>query len=137
MNYIYSALANSFYPILLRTLYESTGTWPTDGIEVSDEIFNTFSNPPAGKMRVAGANGLPMWEDIPPIVYDLPTRLNRLSVQYKADIQTLNLSYLSATVNDGINEETKWQAVRYQIAARKLQYQNDVAAANLMTLPEV
>lgn len=137
MNYIYSALHNAFYPIAIRDLYVSVGSWPTDGIEVTDEMFNTFGVAPIGKMRVAGEDGLPMWVDIPPIIEDLPTRLNKLSVQYKADIQALNLSYLSATVNDGVNEEVKWQAVRDQIAARKLQYQNDVAAVNLMTLPEV
>lgn len=137
MNYIYSAINNTFYPLSLKELYMEAGTWPTDGIEVSDELFNNFCVAPEGKIRVAGEDGLPKWIDIPPVIEDLPTKLNKLSTEYKSDIQALNIAYLSAIVSDGVNESVKQQAVRDQIAARKLKYQNDVAAANLMTLPEV
>ncbi|CNF18084.1 hypothetical protein [Yersinia intermedia] len=59
----------------------------------------------------------------------LPTVLNRLSTEYKSDISSLNDSYLSALVNDGINETAKLQVVRNQIADRKAKYATDVAAA--------
>ncbi|HDL6893853.1 TPA: tail fiber assembly protein [Yersinia enterocolitica] len=67
MNYIYSANSNSFYPISIKELYVSAGSWPTDGMEVSDDIFNKFGQPMVGKVRVAGPDGLPAWADIPPL----------------------------------------------------------------------
>ncbi|WP_275375394.1 tail fiber assembly protein, partial [Xenorhabdus bovienii] len=44
------------------------GSWPDDGIEVSESVFNEFAiiDPPVGKRRVAGSDGLPAWGDIPP-----------------------------------------------------------------------
>ncbi|PHM65615.1 tail fiber assembly protein [Xenorhabdus sp. KJ12.1] len=66
--YFYSAKNNAFYPVLLKTDYINAGSWPDDGIEVSDNIYSEFvSNiPPQGKMRIAGKNGSPAWSDIPP-----------------------------------------------------------------------
>ncbi|WP_323851463.1 tail fiber assembly protein [Xenorhabdus szentirmaii] len=66
MNYIYSAKTNSFYPIAWKQRYVEAESWPDDGVEISEEIFNDFGETPAGKMRVAGADGLPAWGDIPP-----------------------------------------------------------------------
>lgn len=67
MNYIYSATKNSFYPINMEDSYRSSGTWPLDGVEVEDSVFNEFAlNLNPDKMRVAGKDGLPSWADIPP-----------------------------------------------------------------------
>ncbi|MFV8770780.1 tail fiber assembly protein [Yersinia enterocolitica] len=65
--YLYSAGSNAFYPLSIKDLYVSVGTWPTDGVEVSDEVFNVFCQQPTGKTRVAGPDGLPAWADIPPL----------------------------------------------------------------------
>ncbi|HDL7709525.1 TPA: tail fiber assembly protein [Yersinia enterocolitica] len=86
MNYIYSAFSNSFYPLSLKELYVSAGTWPTDGIEVSDEIFNQFGQPPTGKVRIAGPDGLPAWADIPPLTAAQLAEIKAINIaQAKAD----------------------------------------------------
>ena len=64
--YMYSAKNNAFYPLSLKENYEAAGSWPDDGKEVDEDVFSTFTNAPAGKTRVAGAEGLPAWGDIPP-----------------------------------------------------------------------
>ncbi|MBD2809869.1 tail fiber assembly protein [Xenorhabdus sp. Vera] len=66
--YIYSANDNAFYAVELKPDYINAGTWPDDGIGVSEVIFHEFarSAPPEGKYRVAGTDGLPVWADIPP-----------------------------------------------------------------------
>ncbi|HIH4536433.1 TPA: tail fiber assembly protein [Citrobacter freundii] len=66
MKYVYSAASNSFYPLTLKESYEDAGEWPVDGVEVDDTVFSEFQNPPTGKIRIAGENGFPSWEDIPP-----------------------------------------------------------------------
>lgn len=72
MNYIYSPTFNCFYnPIDLLEKEENfrkNGTYPDDGIEVSEELFVQFActTPPEGKMRMPGKDGLPYWGDVPP-----------------------------------------------------------------------
>lgn len=65
-SYFYSAKENAFFPESLREQYELAGSWPDDGIKVSEDYFESFSIAPSGKMRVAGDNGLPVWVDAPP-----------------------------------------------------------------------
>ena len=38
-NYYYSAASNAFYPVTLRDDYERSGTWPTDGVPVDEDVF--------------------------------------------------------------------------------------------------
>ncbi|MDE9430630.1 tail fiber assembly protein [Xenorhabdus bovienii] len=59
MHYVYSAKTNSFYAIALKQDYIEAGRWPEDGIAISDEDYNRFLQPPAGKQRVAGTDGHP------------------------------------------------------------------------------
>ncbi|OTA20461.1 phage tail fiber assembly [Xenorhabdus beddingii] len=68
MAYFYSAVRNSFYPTHMKQDYINVGSWPDDGIEVSETIFNEFAidSTPEGKYRIAGSDGLPAWADIPP-----------------------------------------------------------------------
>ncbi|QLO46425.1 tail fiber assembly protein [Enterobacter cloacae] len=64
-NYVFSATTLAFYPLEMKVDYENSGSWPDDGVEVSDEVYNEFLTPPSGKMRGAH-DGLPCWVDIPP-----------------------------------------------------------------------
>ncbi|WP_312344385.1 tail fiber assembly protein [Leclercia sp.] len=69
--YIYSPSANAFYPLSLQESYEIAGTWPQDGVSVSAEIAAEFMQAaPQGKKRIAGDDGYPVWEDIPPPTQD-------------------------------------------------------------------
>ncbi|WP_454843237.1 tail fiber assembly protein [Rahnella aceris] len=65
--YVYSPLTNGFYPRELRDVYDDAGSWPDDGIAVTDVVYREYQTlpPPEGKMRIAGADGLPVWADIP------------------------------------------------------------------------
>ncbi|HFI6420568.1 TPA: hypothetical protein ACGRST_001576 [Escherichia coli] len=61
--YIFSPGRNLFYPTELQALYEN---WPTDGIDVTDAVFDEFtSSPPVGQCRgVNSISGEPVWVDI-------------------------------------------------------------------------
>lgn len=66
MNYVYSPSTNAMYAVSMKEAYEAAGTWPADGIEITDEIFNEFTqSSPQGKIRTA-VNGAPAWVDVPP-----------------------------------------------------------------------
>lgn len=54
--------------------------------------------------------------------------LKALSAAHKADLDDLNIAWLSAAVADGEVEVSKKATVAADITARKTQYLNDVAA---------
>lgn len=63
--YIFSKTTNSFYPQDLRGRYEAAGTWPDDGVTVSEDVFMLFSGTaPEGKMCGTDESGYPAWVDI-------------------------------------------------------------------------
>ncbi|QOV70438.1 tail fiber assembly protein [Citrobacter sp. BDA59-3] len=72
MAYFYSAKTNGFYPDDLKSDYEKSETgWPTDAIEVSDDLYNEmFAGQTAGKVISPGTDGLPILTE-PVIDYEL------------------------------------------------------------------
>jgi len=65
MNIGYSAKKNTFFLIDEETAYRESGTWPDDIIPVPDDVWQRFiSEPPEGKQRGPGKDGLPAWVDI-------------------------------------------------------------------------
>lgn len=65
MNYFYSAKTNNFFPECFRPQYESNGSWPTDGVEVSEGVYQAMINPPTGKMVGPDSKGYPVLVDVP------------------------------------------------------------------------
>lgn len=129
--YVWDAKNNRFLAYLLKKEYEAKGMW-TDVVDISDSIANEYmGQPPEGKMRVSGSDGMPAWEDIPlpPNSELLTIELTSIADAYKNDIYDLNSAYLSAIVSDGPSEITKQQIVREQITQRKLQYAADISKA--------
>lgn len=62
-NYFFSAEKNLFFPETLKSSYEKTGDWPSDGVEVDELVFIEFTaNPPEGKVRGVVDN-MPAWVD--------------------------------------------------------------------------
>lgn len=66
MKSVYSPSEHVIYPADSYDDYKRAGTWPDDGIEVSDEDAVTFngSNEPSGKM-VSMVDGVLCWVDRP------------------------------------------------------------------------
>ncbi|EHL2884862.1 DUF4376 domain-containing protein [Salmonella enterica] len=65
--YHYSPSQNAFYPDELKQVYIDAGSFPGDTIEVGNDVWLEFAgnNPPEGKQRAAGHDGMPCWVDIP------------------------------------------------------------------------
>lgn len=66
MKSVYSPSENAIYPAFMYEDYVNAGTWPADGIEISDEDAITFNgkNQPAGK-RLGLVKGRLSWVDLP------------------------------------------------------------------------
>ncbi|PTM35895.1 hypothetical protein DA103_08930 [Enterobacter cloacae] len=127
----FSKSNNTFYLYDLKPRYDLAGTWPSDAVLVSSEVYNEFtSEPPSGKVRGGDENGMPAWVDIPvqPNSELRKAALAALSSTYQDDIEKLNRAWLAAAVNDGVNETAKKDVVLAQINTRKTQYATDRAA---------
>ncbi|MEG9609637.1 tail fiber assembly protein [Citrobacter portucalensis] len=68
MSYVYSAKNNAFFYKTELNLYENAGWDLSDIVDVSDDLFFEFAQDrnPEGLRRVAGSDGLPAWEKLPP-----------------------------------------------------------------------
>lgn len=69
--YIYSAKNNSFFPKDYVIKFEQCGWDLGDAVDVDHQLFIEYTgDAPAGKVRVAGADGMPAWGDIPPLSHE-------------------------------------------------------------------
>lgn len=63
--FIYSPSKNMFYVKSMQERYESTGIWPDDPVDVTDQAVEIYtSEPPNGMTRGSDANGNPVWVEI-------------------------------------------------------------------------
>lgn len=62
-NYYWSKSKVSFYPVVIKSLYEAAGTFPSDAVLVDDSVFEAYglTSAPAGEMRGVGSDGMPAW----------------------------------------------------------------------------
>ncbi|EDC8080724.1 tail fiber assembly protein [Salmonella enterica subsp. enterica serovar Agona] len=65
--YIYSPANNVFYPYANEDAYRAAGVWPEIGVDFDEDGFIQWKseNAPAGKIRVAGSDGMPAWGNAP------------------------------------------------------------------------
>ncbi|MGE5043306.1 tail fiber assembly protein [Yersinia enterocolitica] len=130
--YCFSATTLSFYPKELLEIYADAGTLPADLVEIDDDVYLEFINPPAGKVRVAGKDGLPAWEDIP-----LPTK-EQLIEQTEAKKQSLIAE---------VNTETEMLRAKLALGRIKddekallnawLDYLDELEAVDVSTAPDI
>lgn len=131
-NYKYSAKNDVFIPASFIAEYEESGWDFSDAIDVDDDVYLEFINPPAGKVRVAGKDGLPAWEDIPP-----PTK-EQLIEQTEAKKQSLIAE---------VNTETEMLRAKLALGRIKddekallnawLDYLDELEAVDVSTAPDV
>lgn len=63
---MYAYANGSFYPLSMREIYETAGSWPSNFVEVDDLVYAEFSVvPPEEKMRGTSSEGLPVWINVP------------------------------------------------------------------------
>ncbi len=132
MSYIFSATDNAFYPLSMRQQYADAGTWPENGIQVSDDIFNEFTaTPEPGKMRIAGSDGLPAWSDIPPPSHEeLIAIAEQVSQQLLTQADVVMLDWRTELMLGEISD-----ANRAKLSAW-IAYKNEVKAVDVTSDPE-
>lgn len=124
--YVYSPLTNGFYPRELREVYDDAGSWPDDGIAVSDVVYREYQTlpPPEGKVRAAGGDGLPVWADLPAptneeLKADAESTLSRLMTKANLAIAPLQDAVdIEDATDDEIASLKDWK--KYRVALNRL-----------------
>lgn len=66
MKYMFSPSGSTFYIKEMQSQYEAAGSWPQDPVEIDDDFAERFmGQPPEGKTRGSGPDGMPAWVDAP------------------------------------------------------------------------
>lgn len=85
----WSASNAAFFPEEMIDEYKENGWDLSDAVDVSIDVYNEYSqNPPEGKVRAVGTDGMPCWAGIPePTIEELIDRLSseKRSLQMEAE----------------------------------------------------
>lgn len=120
-NYVYSPSLDICYPYALYDAYKDSGTWPTDGIEVTPEIYEAFflTNAPDGKKRkYDSAKKTFSWVNIPPYQYSATEKQEIGRSIRNTFIRATDVMMLSDyTINDTLlTDEQKEEVTATRIA---------------------
>ena len=107
MTYFYSATQNTFFPTSLRSDYEASGTWPSDGVEVNDEVFNEMvSCRSADKMVKPDSKGYPVLVDVPAYIPTIEEQNAAIDIQrlaaYQKEADPLFFRYQRGEVTEDV-----------------------------------
>lgn len=100
-NYFFSATENCFYSIQLKNDYLSAGTWPSDAVGITDQMYEEFILPCPNKERIANASGFPSWRVVEED--SLPSRIKRKKSQMSKASD--NISILNNLADLGMADE--------------------------------
>ncbi|SAA06611.1 tail assembly chaperone gp38 [Enterobacter roggenkampii] len=136
MKSVYSQSEHVIYPGILYESYQKAGTWPTDGIEISDEDAIKFngSNQPAGKM-LDYVNGQLCWIDRPAPVLTHEEYIERAEQQRKnlIDEAMQSISVIQLKLQAG----RKLTTAETEKLNNTLDYIDEVTATDISTAPDI
>lgn len=133
--FYYSATTNGAYPQSDIEIFKATGTWPDDAVLMSAEVFSEFFSelPPAGKIRVAGPDGLPAWADTPkPSIEELINQAEQQK-QRRIDDAMQSISVIQLKLQAG-RKLTGEETLRLN---QTLDYIDEVEATDISTAPDI
>lgn len=86
MQMLWSAKNNAFVPVGMLEQYNQSGWDLADGVVVNEAVSMEFmGDPPQNKIRVVGDDGMPAWEEIPPLTHDELLAANEMQRQELID----------------------------------------------------
>lgn len=134
---VYSPSENVIYPSSLYAGYVAAGTWPDDGILVSDEDAAAFSggNKPTGKM-LGMENGSLVWIDEPIQPSQLIADADNMKATLKANADEA-ISWRQDAVDTGIATRDEKAALDAWKKFRVLLMRIDTSTAPEIEWPEV
>lgn len=78
MSKTYSPSSNTFYADDFHDEYVAAGTWPADGVSVTDDAWHLYTQAPPAGYALGPVNGAPAWVAAPVVVPAPVTRMSPL-----------------------------------------------------------
>lgn len=130
MGYQYSPSQNIFVESSLKDSYLNND-YPADAVDVDESLFLEFSAAaPAGKIRVAGTDGMPAWGDIPPPTREELIMLAEIKKQSLLDEATARTAdWRTELALDIISDEDRESLIAW------MQYIKALKAVDVSALP--
>ncbi|MBF7994086.1 tail fiber assembly protein [Rahnella laticis] len=124
MKSVFSASEKAIYPAFMYEDYEIAGTWPKDGIEISDEDVVAFNanNQPSGK-ELGLVDGVLAWVDLPAptqaeLVSAADGKKSALLDEVNSKTQTWQTQLTLGMINDADKEVLiSWMKYAQEISA--------------------
>ncbi|PHM74284.1 tail fiber assembly protein [Xenorhabdus kozodoii] len=86
-NYAFSPANKTFYSYRWKSEFDESGTWPSDAVDVFDDVFQKYSsNPPSGMMLGVDIHNMPEWVEIPPPPPPTPEQLQQQAESQKRQL---------------------------------------------------
>lgn len=127
MKIFYSKKTNTFFPEELKKIYDASNSWPLDVLEVSIDTYNEFAlgTAPEGKIRRAGEDGLPYWEDVL-ITNEALDQIEKTWVKEELERAAEELNKVQDSDPKGVGSVSDWRAYRRALRAwsESLDYPN-------------
>ncbi|SLM61282.1 MULTISPECIES: tail fiber assembly protein [Dickeya] len=133
MKSVYSPSQNVIYPAQLYADYQRAGTWPADGIDISDDDAVRFNpvNQPAGKVLGYVAGALAWVNEPAPSPVQLIKEAELRRQQLLATANTLTADWRTELALGIIDDEDKAKLVEW------MKYIKAVKAVDTTTAPSV
>lgn len=133
MNCSYSPSMNLFYGT--DWINDYCDSWPMDCINITEAQFKEFTGePPEGKIRVAGADGLPCWADAPPPTHNELSAAAELGKQRRIDEASVYMNskqWPGKAVMGRLKDKEKAQYNEW------LDYLDELEAVDTSTAPDI
>lgn len=121
MTLLWSAKNNAFFPEDMLDTYKDAGWALDDLVEATEEMIVYQGSAPIGKIRSAGADGMPAWSDIPgPSAEEIKSQAETTKSRLKIEADS-EISWRQDAVDDGsatqeeISALSVWRKYRIQL----------------------
>ncbi|RUT64885.1 tail fiber assembly protein (plasmid) [Morganella morganii] len=132
MKYIFDKKTNAFYPVAMKQEYENAGMWPESGVEITEEVFASFRNPPEGKMMGSDKKGNPVWVDVPPLTHEQCVAIAESQKQALiAEVHTETEMLRTKLALGRIKDDEKARLIAW------LDYLDELEAVDVSTAPDI
>ncbi|ELY5938915.1 tail fiber assembly protein [Cronobacter malonaticus] len=137
--YFYSPEQNAFYAVSMRDDYHEAGTWPDDGVYITEEEHHALMlGQNAGKVIVSDENGRPVLTE-PDINWQERAETDRRKLLNEAN--TITADWRVELMLDAIPDEDKasltvWMAYTRELKALDLTGVTDEESYNAIAWPD-
>jgi hypothetical protein len=133
----FSSKKKGFYLSNIKSLYENTGTWPVDAVELTALERETYwqQQAPQGQKLGGDANGRPVWIDLPPLSAEAQAKLDSQLAKRTGELYAdsgIIVPFTNEVANGLVQVQNGFDAAEKLVAAAAMtQADYDALSANL------